>query len=1528
MQRRNTKNGAADRQPLLDDGSGRQRGAKKLCEASAPEQEASFLGRLFISWVGPYLAAQSASLRWAKTSKGDDTTEVVPHLSDCDAPFLWADRLEHQLSREQARAEEKGRRPRVLPVLMRTFWVPLLQCLALRVLNDACGLMYIYKLKNVVGFAESAQGHTNAELLNEFGSRLMLLVLSLLKILTHVHFDFMTWRLYLRLSQSLITTIFHRGLDTTGKASNRPTDEREGTGTDGKGERASLYTLITNDLDPLQWLTDGALTCLLLPLKLGFSFWLLSREGGGRSSTIAPLVTVLAMIVIVFILCAISAALRKPMMLSKDKRTELWNEALTEIRTLRIINFMEPVIVRIRKVRIPEVSATTARLACNRLAWFCEGIMVSMALYVFFATYVLEQAQEGKPFGVSSSMLITVQQIMQEVGGALGWLPFILKYAFEASVSLQRLQDFLALSHAPAAGATPLTTPVVIGPSPVSSPSLSHVDSGGSFAQSSHIDDADVLCARKATFSWRGDGSTEGFRLKDISLRLQRNEIVVLLGARGAGKSSLLSALLGDMKLLRGTVDTYPSGGVLAARASSSSAAEQLTIGWSTQVPWIPQGEVRSTILFGRDYDQKAYDRVVEACQLCLDIDAWPHGDVTEVNEGGHVLSGGQRQRLTLARALYNPSNDTDLFLLDDPFASLDPRPITFQTLLSESMQPQGSDAGAAAAAVSLPVRVVLMYRGRVAWEGKVDEVAQQLSLADPSHPLTALFSGRVASLPSEAAAAAAADSERAEEASHAALTRIGGGLPMSEGRGEPSTPLTPRSVPSSIEERHSMLQCVAVNDWEQPWEAVQDMGGYRGVGETGQNQRTGALFEEEKTKQGSVSLSTYAWYVQHAGVLLAVLIGLAVVGKEIGREGGKIYFKRWTEKGETDVLTQVACLRTYMIFLLALIGWGLVECLGETIGSMKASSSIHNKLVKSLLLRVPLRWFDANPLGRVLTRIAGDMWKVDDQLMAYFGIVLGSSARLLFTAGMLLYTAPVAFLFVPVIYVPFLVYVAWPNQEAQREMERKKMQCLSKVFSHFNQTMAGAPIIRAFKQQGAFIGENLRHINMYGRRRLVSYSAFQWMKLRLQLLGFALFTITTLGPLLGLAVRGPRATPLSGEELRGNATLFGLSLQYAMDLRDLIGGFLFFIIMLEINFVSVERIQEYVKLDPEESSTPSARRTRRRQQQQREARAALPPRPGAPALVLDKVEVRYRAGVPPALRDISLSLAPGEHVGVVGRTGAGKSTLLLSVLRQVELSHGRLLIAGREAQDMADDEFRRVVGVLPQFPVVLKDWTVRELLDPEDYFNDATIWEALDLCGLGPTLTALYSPPAPLPNSPAPLRDSSGACPDDSDDVTIPILPKEDARTRPGLDLVVAPSGGMTARRDEGTDGGDTNGASNSLSVGQLQQLAVARLLLQAKAPGANLQLLVIDEPPPPEHEGAGSAADDSGAPPLHVTLRKVLPHCAALIVAHHAASIRGCDRVLVMHKGRITRQLVPSDGTLGSQEALGKLLDEAAAS
>ncbi|KAK8098094.1 uncharacterized protein PG998_013580 [Apiospora kogelbergensis] len=141
-----------------------------------------------------------------------------------------------------------------------------------------------------------------------------------------------------------------------------------------------------------------------------------------------------------------------------------------------------------------------------------------------------------------------------------------------------------------------------------------------------------------------GDGdeivpAKSGFALHDISLKIGRGRLIAIIGPVGSGKTSILSAMMGEMTKTSGNVIWGSSYAICAQQA------------------WVYNATVKENILFGQPMDGDRYLQVLRCCSLERDLDLLTHGDAT------------MKQRISLARGLYSSA---DVLLLDDPLSAVD----------------------------------------------------------------------------------------------------------------------------------------------------------------------------------------------------------------------------------------------------------------------------------------------------------------------------------------------------------------------------------------------------------------------------------------------------------------------------------------------------------------------------------------------------------------------------------------------------------------------------------------------------------------------------------------------------------------------------------------------------------------------------------------------------------------------------------------------------------------------------------------
>eukprot|EP00062_Callorhinchus_milii_P003159 gi/632940165/ref/XP_007885172.1/ PREDICTED: ATP-binding cassette sub-family C member 9-like isoform X2 [Callorhinchus milii] len=163
---------------------------------------------------------------------------------------------------------------------------------------------------------------------------------------------------------------------------------------------------------------------------------------------------------------------------------------------------------------------------------------------------------------------------------------------------------------------------------------------------------ANALEITNGSFAW--SSNSEQICLQDISTKIPEGKITILVGKVGSGKTSLLSAMLGEMTTVSGNVKW---------------ATPNQPIAYSAQAAWLRNASLQNNIVLEEEFDEERFNMVIDACALQPDIDILPAREQTEIGEKGINLSGGQKQRVSVARALYSRCS---VVILDDPLSALD----------------------------------------------------------------------------------------------------------------------------------------------------------------------------------------------------------------------------------------------------------------------------------------------------------------------------------------------------------------------------------------------------------------------------------------------------------------------------------------------------------------------------------------------------------------------------------------------------------------------------------------------------------------------------------------------------------------------------------------------------------------------------------------------------------------------------------------------------------------------------------------
>ncbi|EFX02174.1 ABC multidrug transporter [Grosmannia clavigera kw1407] len=518
----------------------------------------------------------------------------------------------------------------------------------------------------------------------------------------------------------------------------------------------------------------------------------------------------------------------------------------------------------------------------------------------------------------------------------------------------------------------------------------------------------------------------------------------------------------------------------------------------------------------------------------------------------------------------------------------------------------------------------------------------------------------------------------------------------------------------------------------------------------------------------------------------------------------------------------------------------GLISGLGHYVlyFAPRSAAVLHQRLLRTVM-RAPLAFFSAVDTGTTTNRFSQDMTLLDNDLaysMINFTVALFSGAM----SALLMCISARYFAAV----MPVVALVAWVLQRyylrTSRQMRLLDLEAKSPLFGHFLETLSGLVSLRAFGWTDAFESRGMALLDASQRPFYLLFCLQRWLKLVLDLLVAGLAVVLMV---LVVKLREEVGAGFVGLAIL-NVLTFSESL--TMIIRDWT--------VLETSLGAVARVRSF--------TTTTADENRPDEDQPLPEGTGDELWPSRGAIEFRNVSASYTENGKLVVRSVSLSIRPGEKVGICGRSGSGKSSLLVTLFRMLEIVPGQdgrigsIIIDGVDISRARRNDVRSRLNVIPQDPFFLPRATVRENADPWTRHDDAVVMDALQRVGLWET--------------------------------------------------VMAESGGLDALLDAD--------AAGSLSHGQRQLFCLARALLRARPrtrdgsdhngsddDGGCGRVIVLDE--------ASSSVDVEADARMQAVIRSEFVGCTVLAVAHRLDTILDFDRVAVMWDGELVELGTPAE-------------------
>jgi ABC-type multidrug transport system fused ATPase/permease subunit len=931
-----------------------------------------------------------------------------------------------------------------------------------------------------------------------------------------------------------------------------------------------------------------------------------------------------------------------------DRRIQKLNETFQSIRIIKFFAWEQRFRDQILKIRKEELSFLKKRSIVWTILVFIWFITPTVVTFVSFGCYVFIAK---KP--LTTPVAFTALSLFNLLRNPLDQLSDMLSFVIQSKVSLDRIQNFLNEEE---------TTKYE------------------QLANPNNIRNLNKIGFKDASFAWNSKSEVD-FKLKDLNIDFKIRKLNVIIGPTGAGKTSLLMALLGEMEKLKG--DIYLPG--FTAREDLEVDSEGFTesVAYCSQAAWLLNDTIRNNIVFTARFNKDRYNKVVEACGLTRDFEILKAGDQTEIGEKGITLSGGQKQRVSLARALYSNSRH---ILLDDCLSAVDSHTALhiYEKCISGPLM-KNRTVILVSHNVALTIKdaefIVLMDNGKISQQGSPEELFHSGALGNDEMIKSTLSSRQNSSV------------DLKQKALKAEITL------HNERRGT-------FSKPDLFDEEAEELE----------------------------NLKKGKLIEEETKSEGVVSKDVYKYFMKEFGgyFFVAVVLILFIFGQFVYITQSW-WLRAWAKQFDNPhvsvsslpynhsmlpkslyshvlryhyVMDQVETMKSensslYYIIVYCILGVSYatissIRLLVVFFAGIRASSRIFRKTLDKVL-RAKLRFFDSTPIGRIMNRFSKDMEAIDQELVPCADGVMACLVSIIFTLSLISFITPGFLLFAIVIsglyYIVGVFYLS-----GSRELKRFDSITKSPIHQHFSETLVGVSTIRAYGIERRFLLENLNKIDDNNKPFLYMWIENRWFSFRNDLVGT--LVVLTAGAFVLMKINSI------------DAGLAGISLSYAITFNENALWVVRLYAEVEMTMNSVERLKEYLDLEEEpaeyiEGSEPPATW------------------PENGKLEIHDLSLRYAPNLPKVINNVSFVVEPCNKVGIVGRTGAGKSTIITALFRFLDPETGYIKIDDVDITSIGLKTLRQAITIIPQDPTLFTG-SIKSNLDPFGVYSDEQIFEAL----------------------------------------------------------------------------------------------------------------------------------------------------------------------------------------------------------
>ncbi|KAF0884878.1 MRP4 protein, partial [Crocuta crocuta] len=492
---------------------------------------------IFNRWLNPLF-----KIGHKRRLEEDDMYSVLPE----DRSKHLGEELQGYWDKEVLRSEKDARKPSLTKAIIKCYWKSYLVLGIFTLIEESTKVIQPIFLGKIISYFENHDPADAVALHEAYVYAAVLAACTLvLAILHHLYFYHVQCA-GMRLRVAMCHMIYRKALRLSNTAM-------------GKTTTGQIVNLLSNDVNKFDQVTIFLHFLWAGPLQAIAVTALLWMEIG--ISCLAGMAVLIILLPLQSCIGKLFSSLRNKTATFTDVRIRTMNEVITGIRIIKMYAWEKSfadLVTSLRRKEISKILRSSYLRGMNLASFFVASKII---VFVTFTTYVLL----GNV--ITASHVFVAMTLYGAVRLTVTlFFPAAIERVSEAIVSIRRIKNFLLLDE------IPQRTPQL----PSDGKMIVHVQDFTAF--------------------W--DKASETPTLQGLSFTVRPGELLAVVGPVGAGKSSLLSALLGELPRDRGLVSVHGR------------------VAYVSQQPWVFSGTVRSNILFGKKYEKERYEKVIKACAL------------------------------------------------------------------------------------------------------------------------------------------------------------------------------------------------------------------------------------------------------------------------------------------------------------------------------------------------------------------------------------------------------------------------------------------------------------------------------------------------------------------------------------------------------------------------------------------------------------------------------------------------------------------------------------------------------------------------------------------------------------------------------------------------------------------------------------------------------------------------------------------------------------------------------------------------